>query len=103
MAKQIISKKINKNKNKQKTSVAGKFNSGQIRICGCVTTEGFQSMSLAQQVFTIYCCGSPGACGQVCPCYTKSMYVVAQDELAVVESFGKFLRVVHPGPMLLNK
>jgi len=38
----------------------------------------------------------------ICPCYTKALYVVREDQLGVVESFGKFRRIAQPGPVLLD-
>ena len=29
--------------------------------------------------------------------------MIAEDELGVIESFGKFNRVVHPGPVALSQ
>ena len=29
--------------------------------------------------------------------------MIAEDELGVVESFGKFSRIVHPGPVTLSR
>jgi len=89
--------------NQPSTSASGgsKFGSGELRLCHCVSTDCLQQMSMTQLVCTIYCCGTAGFAGTCCPCYTKSLFTVAEDELGVVELLGKFQRVASPGPMLL--
>jgi len=85
----------------ERKQASAKFGSGQIRMCFWFNDEKLAAMSPTELALNIWCCSAGGCCGLL-PCYSKPLYMVAEDEIGIVEGFGKFLHVAHPGPIVLE-
>jgi hypothetical protein len=76
-------------------------------LCFFITTNWVrrQASSSPGKLWAALACCSDSALlvlSGLLPCYTKQLYRVREDEVAVIERFEKFDRVAGPGPVLLE-
>lgn len=75
--------------------------SGSYFLCCCFGGRSLDSMSAVQATLALYCCASAAGTAACLPCYHHALYVIGQDEVGIVEKFGKFERLEHSGAATL--
>jgi hypothetical protein len=78
---------------------------GRTQVCCCFGTQTLRSLPPSSLCFVTQCClltAIPASCGACSPCHSQGVHQVREDEVGIVESFGRFARAETAGPVSLR-